>query len=528
MKRTCRLVLVAFLGWFASAAPVFAQKKIYIDPGHGGADFGAVNPSRGTREAARVLFTGLELRRLMEKDTADTSGGGAWSVRMSRSTDVFISLGARSSDANAWGADRFLSIHQNAYNQTANGTETFALSDSGSAAELRNLVQAEAIKAWGRVNRGNKTAGYSVLRNSAMPAVLTEMGFIDSSVDHPFCASDEKCRDYAKHLLFAFQKHYGGTPFLPAGAAPDTIVDNLASTGYSETGEWETSPYKGFWDKDSRWANAFEQLPPNTATFTPTLTEAGKYQVDAWWMPGTNRSPSAGFVVTHNGGTTVVRKDQRSGGNTWNSLGTFDFAAGTSGMVMLTSAESATGSSSPSATVISSDAVRFTRLGDASTPSPTPTPTPTPPPTPPPAPSPTPGAGQEITVDNSSSGFSAPGRRWFTARQSSGYVAQNYHARRTDATSDPATWSVKLPAAGKWEVFARWPAAENRTSSAPFVVLHKGGSTTRYLNQQKNNNNWVSLGTYEFSAGTSPRVMLSCWTRSGTYVIADAIKLVKK
>ena len=36
-----------------------AQTKIYIDPGHGGADFGAVNATHGTREANRVLVTGL-------------------------------------------------------------------------------------------------------------------------------------------------------------------------------------------------------------------------------------------------------------------------------------------------------------------------------------------------------------------------------------------------------------------------------------------------------------------------------------
>jgi N-acetylmuramoyl-L-alanine amidase len=317
MKSLLRLLLVAV---FSGASSLQAQTKIYIDPGHGGADLGAVNSAHGTHEADRVLLTGLELRRLLEKDTADANGGGSWSVRMSRSTDIFIPLGARSADANSWGADRFLSIHQNAYNETANGTETFSLSDSGTAADLRNLVQAEALKAWGRVNRGTKTAGYSVLRNSAMPAVLTEMGFIDSSLDYPYCASDEKCRDYAAHLLFALQKHYGLKEFLPAGAAPGTIVDNLSSTGYSETGDWETSPYKGFWDKDSRWAVVLNQTPPNTATFQPNLAEAGKYEVAAWWMAGSNRSPSAGFVIKHAAGSTVINAAAAASGMLWARL----------------------------------------------------------------------------------------------------------------------------------------------------------------------------------------------------------------
>jgi hypothetical protein len=189
--------------------------------------------------------------------------------------------------------------------------------------------------------------------------------------------------------------------------------------------------------------------------------------------------------------------------------------------------------------VISADAVRFTRIGDASAPTPVPTPQPTPTPTttptttptPSPTPAPTPpppSTLKEVIVDNSSKDFSAPGRRWFTARFVSGYLGSNYHARRTESTSDPATWSATFPAAGKWEVFARWPAADNRSASAPYVILHQGGSTTKYVNQRKNGNSWVSLGTYDFAAGSAPRVLLSCWTTSGNYVVADAIKFVPK
>lgn len=521
MKRPNIAMLVLALSLAPSWAE--AQTKIYIDPGHGGADFGAVNATHGTREANRVLVTGLELRRLLEEDTKDKTGGGAWSVRMSRSTDIFIPLGARSGDANAWGADRLLSIHQNAYNLTANGTETFSISGTGSAAQLRDLVQAEALKAWGRVNRGSKTAGFSVLRNSAMPAVLTEMGFIDSTQDHGFCASDDNCKLYAKHMMFALQKHYGLKEFVPGSNVPTVIVDNLSPTGYSESGSWETSLYKGSWATDARWANAMDQAPPNTATFRPNLAEAGKYEVAAWWLSGANRSAGAAFTVNHVGGSATVSKDQRSGAKQWNVLGTFEFAAGSDGYVTLSSAGSDLGTN-PAATVISADAVRFVRVGDLSTPVP-----PTPPdPNPNPNPDPTPSPSQEIVIDNTSPDFSAPGKRWFTATHTPGYLGTNYHARRNESTSDPASWSAKIATAAKFEVFARWPTGANRTEAAPFVVLHQGGSTTKYVNQRKDNNTWVSLGTYDFAAGYAPRVLLSCWTRSGDFVIADAVKFVKK
>jgi N-acetylmuramoyl-L-alanine amidase len=495
----------------APATRAQAPLKIYLDPGHGGSDPGAVNSTHGTKEAARVLVTALELRRLLEKDTADAAGGAAWSVRLSRTTDVFIPLGSRSADANAWGADRFLSIHQNAFNRTANGTETFSLANAGTAAELRNLVQAEALKAWGLANRGTKTAGFSVLRNSAMPAVLTEMGFIDSPVDHPFCASDEKCRLYARHLLFALQRHAGKPAYLPAGAVPELLADNADPVRYAEDGEWHTSPYAGAWKTESRWASVEPGTSPsNLATFRPGLTEPGRYEVAAWWLAGANRSPAAAFVVHHAAGSTTVPQDQRSGGRKWNVLGTFDFSPGPDARVVLDSSASSVGAF-PTGTVVSADAVRFIRLGDASAP----------PPPPPPAPA-------EIVVDNASPGFSAPGTAWFTASHVSGFVGTDYHARPTGYTSNPATWSARLPQTGKWEVFARWTSGTNRASSAPYVVLHQGGTTTRFVDQRRDHATWVSLGTYDFAAGDAPRVRLSCWTVPGAFVIADAVRFVPR
>ncbi|MGF1574006.1 MAG: N-acetylmuramoyl-L-alanine amidase, partial [Sumerlaeia bacterium] len=97
---------------FAATLPSLsnAQTKIYIDPGHGGSDPGAVNSTFGTQEAARVLYTGLELRNYLNADSANTSGGGNWTTRMSRTTNVSVSLSARSVDSNNWGSARFLSI----------------------------------------------------------------------------------------------------------------------------------------------------------------------------------------------------------------------------------------------------------------------------------------------------------------------------------------------------------------------------------------------------------------------------------
>ncbi|MDX1971134.1 MAG: N-acetylmuramoyl-L-alanine amidase [Candidatus Sumerlaeia bacterium] len=356
MKLTTLFKAGLLAGAIALATPGLssAQTKVYIDPGHGGSDPGAVNSTFGTQEAARVLYTGLKTRDLFNADSANTAGGGNWSIRMSRTTNVDVSLSARSVDSNNWGSARFVSIHQNAFNQSANGTETFSYASGTTGAALRDRIQEEAIIAWGLVNRGSKTANYAVLRDTTAPAALTEMGFIDSSVDHPKCSSNVECDKYALAILYGLQRNYGFAKFNPS--TPATVV----------------------------------------------------------------------------------------------------------------------------------------------------------------------------TVDNTDAGFTAPSTAWFTGTSIAGYLGTNYHTRATQAISDAATWSANLPTSGSYKVEARWTAASNRAASAPYVVSHAGGNTTVNVNQQANNGVWITLGTWNFNAGTAVRVSLSCWTTAGFFVVADGVRFTKQ
>jgi N-acetylmuramoyl-L-alanine amidase len=141
-----RAVLVALVALVPSLAHA-QQMKIVIDPGHGGTDPGGVGT--GMQEKNIVLDTSKRFKAMLDADTADTAGGGKWTALMTRDTDVFVSLAGRSAYSNDQGADRFMSIHSNAFSDpAANGTETFSYTEGGSAAELRNLVQAEMIAAW--------------------------------------------------------------------------------------------------------------------------------------------------------------------------------------------------------------------------------------------------------------------------------------------------------------------------------------------------------------------------------------------
>lgn len=164
---------IAAAPWLASPAAA-AVPKIYIDPGHGGTDPGA--SANGLQEKNVTLNIALQVRNILLANYNV-------SVRMSRTTDITRSLDYRSSDANAWGADIFVSIHINAGGGT--GFESFRYTSVGSnTVRLHNLMHSNVIAGMRTVaavtDRGQKTANFHVLRETAMPAVLTENLFVDT------------------------------------------------------------------------------------------------------------------------------------------------------------------------------------------------------------------------------------------------------------------------------------------------------------------------------------------------------------
>src|SRR5690625_2263931 len=149
--------------------------KIFIDAGHGGHDPGAVG-SR-SKEKDNVLKVAKRLKILLE------SHGHV--VIMSRSTDVFIPLSERARMANAWGADYFVSLHNNAAIASATGFETFIYNGpvQSKTAGFQNAIHNAIIKGIGIRDRGKKRANFAVLRETRMPAVLIEYAFITNVND---------------------------------------------------------------------------------------------------------------------------------------------------------------------------------------------------------------------------------------------------------------------------------------------------------------------------------------------------------
>lgn len=172
------ILLVLALSFSAFAAGGLAGRKIYVDPGHGGTDSGAVGPT-GLREADVNLRVGTVLKNCL------IEYGGA-TVRMSRTGDSTLSLSYRTTDANNWGANKFISIHHNAAaDRSVNGTETYCHNTLSGTSDydLRNKVHAQLVAWGGLYNRGAKTADFYVLRNTNMTAILTEASFISNAAE---------------------------------------------------------------------------------------------------------------------------------------------------------------------------------------------------------------------------------------------------------------------------------------------------------------------------------------------------------
>lgn len=147
--------------------------KIYLDAGHGGTDPGAIGND--------LLEKVLTLKIAKRVETLLTAYQNV-QTKMSRTGDTYPSLSDRTNEANKWGADYFLSFHINAGGGA--GYEDFVFTGSSKSIAYQNVIHAEIIKKIGKMkNRGKKQANYQVLRNTNMPALLTECGFIDNASD---------------------------------------------------------------------------------------------------------------------------------------------------------------------------------------------------------------------------------------------------------------------------------------------------------------------------------------------------------
>lgn len=222
---TAALLLIALLpAPSLGGSTDLAGHVIVLDPGHGGSDPGSEGFDLEEKEV--VLDVALRLQELLEAEGA--------TVLLTRTTDTDVSLADRVAVANENDADRFVSIHANNCGGCGgHGTETYyhsSLSTSSKAHDLAHKVQDHVVSLLGTSDRGVKQADFYVLRETVMPAVLTELAFLDHEEDNAILASEDGRQDAARALLFGIQEHLGIAPHDPDTGTGDATPPEIRVT----------------------------------------------------------------------------------------------------------------------------------------------------------------------------------------------------------------------------------------------------------------------------------------------------------
>lgn len=153
------------------------MKKVFIAPGHGGSDPGAV--ANGLKEKDLNLTISLACRDELVRHGV--------SVKMSRETDVAETLSQQTNESNAFAPDLSVNIHNNAGG--GDGAEVFYSIKGGTSKTLAVNILDEIVKI-GQNSRGAKTRKndsgtdyYGFIRNTKAPAVIVECAFLDNKTD---------------------------------------------------------------------------------------------------------------------------------------------------------------------------------------------------------------------------------------------------------------------------------------------------------------------------------------------------------
>lgn len=160
------------VGWTAAIPLDVVGVDVTLDPGHGGSDPGVVG--HGLREADLNVDVATRVGEYLDRL------GITW--RLTRAADVYRSLAHRVTLST--GCDLFVSIHHNwDGSQAASGLEVYHYPGTTGGYQAARAVEAAMRVCLGLPSRGVKAARYYVLRETEMPAILTEAGFLSSPAD---------------------------------------------------------------------------------------------------------------------------------------------------------------------------------------------------------------------------------------------------------------------------------------------------------------------------------------------------------
>ena len=176
-----RILLLLLAVIFAGCASPYRQgagpfNTVIVDAGHGGFDRGG-RPVSGAPEKVLALDTAKRLANILRSK--------GFRVIETRTSDVFVPLGARTAISNRTGDSIFVSVHYNwAPRRGARGIEIHYYSPR--SWRLASNILRQTTRAYPTENRGVKRARFYVLRMNRRPAVLCELGFVSNPQDNRY------------------------------------------------------------------------------------------------------------------------------------------------------------------------------------------------------------------------------------------------------------------------------------------------------------------------------------------------------
>ena len=214
--------------------------KIVIDPGHGGKDSGATG--NGLVEKELCLELSFKLLDKLKKYDCE--------LELTREKDEYVSFSDRGNVANEINTDFFYSVHINGHNnKDAHGYETFIHSSNPSyTRKIAEKIHVPLANYWlknGSADRGLKTANFQVLRETSMPAILVENGFLTNRKDAELLKNEE----FKNGLVEAMEKGIVEALGLEKLEGNDYLIDERIKKAikYFEKKELINSP--NYWYK---------------------------------------------------------------------------------------------------------------------------------------------------------------------------------------------------------------------------------------------------------------------------------------
>ncbi|WP_411342850.1 N-acetylmuramoyl-L-alanine amidase [Paenibacillus sp. WLX1005] len=175
------------------------KKVVVIDAGHGDQDPGAIGSQ--TTEKKLNLALALKVEALLKQDPNID-------VILTRSDDTFLELKERVKIAEKLGADVFVSIHANSSGSSAaSGTETYY--QRASSKKLAQTIHKYFVAATGFKDRGVQYGNFHVIRETTMPAVLLEVGFISNKTEESKMMDTSKQDQVAASIVKGIKEYMG-------------------------------------------------------------------------------------------------------------------------------------------------------------------------------------------------------------------------------------------------------------------------------------------------------------------------------